>query len=200
MLPLFARSSFDEQTVIEGLRAGGLERRKHENALFAHFAYLVKQYQRKYSLPEEEVLSAYSDTVIAVIDNVVKGHFEGRSSLKSYTCQIFMNKCVDAIRKKTTNKNVVNRPIEVDSLVNQLADRSASIVQKLIEKAEKTELMENVRTLMGKCREILLLFEDGYSDQEIALQMQYKSADVVKTTRMRCIEKLKERFISSHSS
>jgi hypothetical protein len=35
------------------------------------------------------------------------------------------------------------------------------------------------------------MFEDGYNDKEIAEFMKYQSADVVKTTRLRCLGKLK---------
>lgn len=191
------RPSVSEQEIVEGLRAGGLERRKHENALFAHFMYLVKQYGKKYSLPEEEVISAYSDSILTVIINVVNGNFQGRASLKSYTSQIFMNKCVDVIRKRTTNKNVVNRPADIDSLANVLPDKARNIVQALIDKNERHSLLQKLNELAGKCKQILLLFEDGYTDQEIAKQMDYKSADVVKTSRMRCLEKLKEQILSA---
>jgi RNA polymerase sigma-70 factor (ECF subfamily) len=47
--------------------------------------------------------------------------------------------------------------------------------------------------LGDKCRQILLLFEDGFTDREIALELSYNSAAVAKTTRIRCIEKLKEK-------
>jgi hypothetical protein len=40
-----------------------------------------------------------------------------------------------------------------------------------------------------------LLFEDGYSDKEIAVQMEYNTPEVVKTTRLRCLEKLREKMI-----
>lgn len=190
-------ASVSDQEIVEGLRAGGLERRKHENALFARYIYLVKQYEKKYSLPEEEVLSAYSDTILTVITNVVNGSFEGRASLKSYTSQIFMNKCVDAIRKKTTNKNVVNRPADIDSLANVLPDKTRNIVQALIDKNERYSLLQKLNALVGKCRQLLMLYEEGYSDQEIAKEMDYKSADVVKTSRMRCLEKLKEQLFSA---
>lgn len=197
MLTSSTSASISEQQIVEGLKAGGLERRKHENALFAQFMYLVKQYEKKYSLPEEDVLGAYSDTILTVITNVINGNFEGRASLKSYTSQIFMNKCVDVIRKKTTNKNAVNRPGSIDNLANVLPDKTRNVIQALIDKNERHSLMEKLNGLAGKCKQLLLLYEDGYTDQEIAKQMDYKSADVVKTSRMRCLEKLKEQIISA---
>jgi len=45
-----------------------------------------------------------------------------------------------------------------------------------------------------KCKEILLLFEDGYTDNQIAERLVYNNAAVAKTTRLRCLEKIKEKM------
>ena len=174
---------------MKGLRAGGLERRASEKSLYERFFYFIGQGVRKYRLPEEDCASAYSDTIITVIGNIIIHRFEGRSSLKSYTYQIFMNKCVDLVRKRTTNKSTVHDTQVLDPLIMTLPDKARSIVQQITEKNEWTMLMQ--------CRELLLLFEDGYNDREIALQMQYQSSDVVKTTRLRCLGKLREKFLST---
>lgn len=199
MVTFFKKTLFSEKAVIAGLRAGGVQRRMHENELYTYFFYLIKQYSRKYSLAEEDAASAYSDTIITVIDHVISGRFEGRSSLKSYTCQIFMNKCVDLVRKNTTDKSTVHRSTDIESLVATLPDKTRNIIQDLISKSEKAFFLEKLKAIGEKCRQILLLFEDGYSDREIALQMEYKSADVVKTSRMRCLEKLKEQIFTTHT-
>lgn len=179
------------------LKSGGTQRRLAEKRLYEHFVYLVRHGMRKCRLGEDEAISAYSDTILSVIENVVNNRFEGRSTLKSYTYQIFMNKCVDAVRKKTTNKSTVYNTEMIDSLTSVLPDRARNIVQQLIEKSEQSTLMEKVRELGEKCRQLLLLFEDGYSDKEIAAEMDYNSADVVKTTRLRCLEKLKEKVTAN---
>ena len=59
----------------------------------------------------------YHDTVIAIINNIASGKFEGRSSLKTYIYQIFSNKCVDLLRKKTTNKAKLADTMPYDSLI-----------------------------------------------------------------------------------
>ncbi len=69
--------------------------------------------------------------------NVISGKFEGRSSLKTYTYQIFSNKCVDLLRKKTTNKGKLEDTVPYDSLAYELPDETRSIIQKLIAKDEK---------------------------------------------------------------
>src|SRR5215218_2134214 len=102
-----ANSAPPEIEIITALQTGGSQRRVAEKKLYEHFFYLVKHGSSKYSIDEEEAASAYSDSIISVIENIVTNKFEGRSSLKSYVYQIFFNKCVDLVRKATTNKNRV---------------------------------------------------------------------------------------------
>jgi len=51
-----------------------------------------------------------------------------------------------------------------------------------------------MKELGENCREMLALFADGYSDKEIAVTMEYKTAEVVKTSRLRCLEKLRQSY------
>jgi RNA polymerase sigma-70 factor (ECF subfamily) len=193
-LKIFHRKTGEdiEAGLIEGLKSEGSQRRLTEKKLFEHFFYLTRLAQKKYDLGKEDCASIYSDTIIAVIQNVVSGKFEGRSSLKTYTYQILMNKSVDVIRKNTTNKTVYDSDV-VDTMTASLPDKARNVVQQLIEKGNQSTLAAQIRELGEKCGQLLLLFEDGYSDKEIAIEMAYNSADVVKTSRLRCLEKLREK-------
>jgi RNA polymerase sigma factor (sigma-70 family) len=195
-MKLFTRKTRPEELVLmTDLQAGGAQRRLAEKNLYERFMYLIQHGMRNYRLAGDDSVSAYSDTIMSVIDNVVRGRFEGRSSLKSYTFQIFMNKCVDFVRKNTTNRYTLYDNDLIEHLTRTLPDKARNIVQQLIAMNEQTSLMESIKALGEKCRQLLLLFEDGYSDKEIAIQMEYNSPEVVKTTRLRCLEKLRERMI-----
>ena len=65
-------------------------------------------------------------------------------------------------------------------------------MELLIHRNKIETIREYVGKLGEKCRELLLLFEDGFSDKDIAEKMDYNSPAVVKTTRLRCIERLRE--------
>lgn len=193
----FLKRSTNEESIITGLRSAGSERRLWEKKLYESYFYLINHGARKYRISEDDAASVYSDTIISVIENIVSHRFEGRSSLKSFTYQIFINKCVDVVRKNTTNKSTVNNnAVMVDSLVMSLPDTSRNIVQKLIEQSDQFELRQKLKELGEKCRQVLMLFEDGYTDREISTAMNYNSAEVVKTTRLRCLEKLREKIIA----
>ena len=183
-----------DQEIIKQLKESGIDRRKSEEQLFNRFAYFIREGISKHALTEDESFNAYSDTILSAIININNSNFEARSSLKTYLYQIFHNKCVDLIRKRTSNKNSVNRSGPVSDGILQMSDNARSIVQKLIDKADWKLLREKLNQLEEKCRQILLLWGDNYSDREIATLVLYKSADVVKTSRLRCLDKLRRLY------
>jgi RNA polymerase sigma-70 factor (ECF subfamily) len=136
----------------------------------------------------------YSDTVLITIDKIISGSFEGRSSLKTYIFQIFHNKSVDLIRKKSTNKYSVYKTISISDMLVQLSDNVKPVIEKLIEKCDWETLKTRLSELGENCRQLLMLSAGGYTDKEIAIAMEYKTADVVKTSRLRCLEKLRNLY------
>lgn len=194
-LNIVRASDSNEGQLIAELQEGGTARARAERDLYGRYTYLIRLGERQYRLDPELSASVYSDTIISLINNIVSRRFQSRSSLKSYVHQIFMNKCVDEVRKRTTKKSAVNQYArEIDDLVNVLPDAARDAVQKMIDESDQKLLYGLVNELGEKCRQLLLLFEDGYEDKEIAARMNYNSADVVKTSRLRCMEKLREKF------
>ena len=176
------------------LLRGGLDKRKGENVLFTRYAYFIREGTRKYGLSEEDAFSAYSDSVLAAVDKIRNETFKGESSLKTWLYQIFRNKCVDLFRKNSTDKNSINRTQSIGEQLLYLSDKARSIVQLLIEKADWRLLKERLNELSDDCRRMLLLWADDHSDKEIALELGYKTADVAKTSRLRCLEKLRRLY------
>ncbi|QJD79324.1 RNA polymerase sigma factor [Spirosoma rhododendri] len=182
--------------LLAGIRRGGSERRFSENRLYEKYAYLIDEGVRKHKLSDDECASAYSDAVLAVFDHVSTGRFEGRSELGTYLYQLFSNKCVDAIRKKTTNRSSVHNAFSLDDSLLQLPDAARSIVQQLIAKSDVEQLHKYLHELGEKCRNMVLAWGEGYGDDEIAQQLGYASAAVAKTSRLRCIDKLRDRYLN----
>ncbi len=117
----------------------------------------------------------------------------GARPLKRICFQIFSNKCIDLIRKNTTNKQQVFKTAELPELMNQLPDAAKTAVEKMMNVEQKKMVKEMMETIGTRCKELLLLFEDGYTDKEIAEHLSYNNAAVVKTTRLRCLDKLREK-------
>jgi RNA polymerase sigma factor (sigma-70 family) len=185
---------YTDQELIDRLRQSGTDKRRSEDQLFNRFSYFIREGMTKHALSEDESFNAYSDTILAALDNMNRDHFEARASIKTYLYQIFHNKCVDLLRKRTTNKNTVHRAEMISDRLMQLSDSARSIVQTLIDKADWSRLREKLNVLEEKCRQILMFWSDNYSDKEIATFLQYKTADVVKTSRLRCLERLRKLY------
>ncbi len=185
---------YTDQEIIEQLRTSGIENRRSEEQLFNRYSYFIREGMTKHALSEDESFSAYSDTVLAALENIRNTHFEARASLKTYLYQIFHNKCVDLIRKRTTNKNTVHLAEAISDRLMHISDNARSIVQKLIDKADWNLLRERLKELEEKCRQLLMFWADNYSDKEIASLLNYKTADVVKTSRLRCMERLRRLY------
>ena len=185
---------YSDQEIIEHLRQRGKERRRSEEQLFERFSYFIREGMTKHALTEDDSFSAYSDSVLSAIEKIANHSFEGRSSLKTYLYQIFHNKCVDFIRKKSTNKGSVHRTESMTNMLLYISDSAKSVVQILIDKSDWNQLKEKLTELGENCRQLLGLWSDSYSDKEIAAAIGYKTADVVKTSRLRCLEKLRQLY------
>jgi RNA polymerase sigma factor (sigma-70 family) len=185
---------YTDQEIIEQLRQSGIDKRRSEEELFNRFSYFIREGMTKHSLSEDESFNAYSDTVLAALENIRNTHFEARASLKTYLYQIFHNKCVDLLRKKTTNKNSVHLSETISDRVMHLSDSARSAVQRLIDQADWKRLREKLNELEEKCRQLLMFWGENYSDKEIASFLQYKTADVVKTSRLRCLDRLRKLY------
>ncbi len=185
-----------DQEIISKLLGSDQTRNSGEEQFFKTYLYFVREGVQKYSLNEEEAFDAYSDSILSAIEKITGHGFEGRSSLKTWLYQIFHHKCVDLIRKKTTNKGRIHQTLPINEMISQVSDSAKSIVQKLIDKADWSLLRQKLNQLGENCRRLLMLAADGQTDKEIAVLMDYKTADVVKTSRLRCLEKLRQLYKS----
>jgi RNA polymerase sigma factor (sigma-70 family) len=183
-----------EREIIDGLLETGNNRRKSEEQLFNRFAYFINEGMHKQGLLHEQAFDVYADTILSAIDKIRSGSFEGRSSLKTWIYQIFHNKCVDLLRKNTTIKSSIHRTLSISDMLTQLSDPAKSIIQQLSEQTDSELLRRKLLEIGENCKQMLLLWAEGFSDKEIAQTMEYKTADVVKTSRLRCLEKLRQLY------
>lgn len=186
-----------DSIIIQGICTGGTARRLHENQLYGKYAHFVNEGVRKHRLSEDESSMAYSDAVLTVIEHIGVDRFEGRSELKTYLFQIFNNKCVDLIRRNTTKKGQVHQASGLDDYqLNLLPDDTRTAIQQLMHQQDAQLLGQRLQEIGDKCRQMLMAWGEGYKDEDIAQQMGYQSADVVKTSRLRCLQKLRKLYLN----
>lgn len=193
-MKLFATGPGDLE-IVEGIASGSPRKRFFEDKLYNRYDYLIKEGVFKHRLNEDESSIAYSDSVLSVIENIENGTFEGRSSLKTYIHRIFSNKCVDQVRKNTTNRAQVHSGSSVEEHLNKLRDTTRSVIEELMEQHDTDLLWQCLAALGDKCQQMIRSWSEGMADKQIALELGYQSAEVVKTSRLRCLEKLRSTFL-----
>jgi RNA polymerase sigma-70 factor (ECF subfamily) len=186
--------SSSEQELINNLQAGPVERNKAENQLFNQYAYFIREGIKKYHLTEEESFDAYSDTILQAIELIIGQTFRGDASLDTYLHKIFYNKCVDNHRKKTSKKRTVHQTADLTDWIYRLPDQAQPVIESLMLKYDQAVLKQKLNQLGDTCRKLLLLWIEGYSAQEMQAALGFKSTDVVKTSRLRCMDKLKQLY------
>ncbi|MBS1935094.1 MAG: sigma-70 family RNA polymerase sigma factor [Bacteroidetes bacterium] len=187
-------NNITDQEIIYNLHQTGFGRRKGEEQLFAAYSYFIREGMKKYALSEDDAFDAYSDSILSAIQKISDGTFEGRSSVKTYIYQIFHNKCVDLLRKKTTHKSSVHQTTSISEMFFQISDSAKSVIQKLIEKNDWDLLKQRLNELGENCKQLLVFSASGNTDTEIAAIFGYQTSDVVKTSRLRCLEKLRQLY------
>ncbi|HEX5151866.1 MAG TPA: RNA polymerase sigma factor [Parafilimonas sp.] len=193
MARLTEKKQFAEQEILNSLRSSSpIIRRKGEEQLFKQYDYFMNLGINKYSLPKDSISDAYSDTILAAIESIINYSFREKSSLKTFLFQIFQNKCIDILRKNTTRRNSVHRTVAINGSQMHLSDPSQSVLEKLIERTEMDTLKEQLKKLCDKRQRLILLCAEGYTDKEIAVEMNFKTPFVVKTCRLRCIHSLRK--------
>ena len=76
--------------------------------------------------------------------------------------------------------------------IPNLPDEARNMLQKLIVGEDMEDLLRKMDQLGENCRKILWLREfEGFSFDEIALKIGFKSAQSVSSKKYRCMERLK---------
>ena len=188
-------SGSNDHRIVADLMQGGITRRKAEDDLFNSYSYYIREAEKKYGMREEDCFDAYSDTILTVIYAIADGRFKQLSSLKTFIYRIFNHKCVDILRKSSTNKESVNRTTGLpESMFELFSDNAKSVLQTLTDRFDLEEMKQKLEKLGESCRSMLMMFAENYSDKLIAEALHFKSADVVKTSRLRCLQKLRQAY------
>jgi RNA polymerase sigma factor (sigma-70 family) len=171
---------------------GYRQRAACERAFYQQYNYFIREGCRRFGLSYDDSFSAYSDAVLSAIHNIVNDRYVENASLKTYLFRVFSNKCIDLVRNHSINKQQVNRSVGQPELLDDLPDTARNAIETMMQRYNEQAILDSLEAVGEKCREILLYFEDGYTDKEIAERLAYNSPAVAKTTRHRCLEKMRE--------
>lgn len=146
-----------------------------------HFG-LVYKLSSTHHIEKEQAMDAYSDSLTAFVDNIRNDKFRGESKCSTYFIRIFNNKCIDVIRKKTTNK-ATNQIISFEDMKQEVMQPAEN---------ESLDLTGFMNELSEICREVLMDWSDGFSMDEVAERNNLKNAHTARSKRYNCFQQLME--------
>lgn len=146
------------------------------------------QFGRKYRMSDDDILDAYQDAAIAMYENAVKGrltHFS--STVKTYLFSLGKYTLLNKMKKN-------NRTVPADDDVMRTYDEGSDQMLDQIELSHRQSILSDMLgRLTENCRELLTLFYyHRYTIDAIRHELGYKDDNVVKSSKSRCLKKLKE--------
>ncbi|MBQ6227699.1 MAG: sigma-70 family RNA polymerase sigma factor [Prevotella sp.] len=143
----------------------------------------------RYTKASTEVLEeAFQDAMHQLYVDVKSGRIERyEKSIRSYVFTVGRNKAIDQLRRLHPDRQVETPVEELDVY------RNLSYEENPVEDAEKRGIVFRLVHSIGEpCSRVLTyFFYDVMPMREIAEAMGYKSSDVAKTTKKKCLEKVK---------
>jgi len=174
-----------DEALLSGIKNGNDESlvkvyKLHRNN-FIHWAI------NTYGIDEEIAADMFQDTLIVLHRNIMKGKLvELTSTLKTYIYGIGKNLIKERLQK---DKKYVNN-------VELMEHHPGTFVHEKdrMESDDRKKIVMNLLEKLGEpCRSILRLYYfKSYSMESIAECLNYKSDDVVKTQKSRCLNELKK--------
>ncbi len=165
-----------------------------ERVYLDHRDEFVNWFKGKYRLTSDEALDHYQDIITIFFEKVISGNLEEvQSSIKTYLFGMGKNRMLQKFQQQTRkDRHNVNLLEHYTFLAED--DHSKSV----FENASDT-LGRIFDELNESCREILRLFYfEKKSMSEIAQILGHKNEGVSRTTKKRCMEKVRDAVIDNN--
>ncbi|MFN8209365.1 MAG: sigma-70 family RNA polymerase sigma factor [Bacteroidales bacterium] len=170
---LFGKIS--DKDIIEGIRR---QDDKVLNYLYDSYFQTVKNHILKNSGSVEDVSDVFQETIITIYQKISEDHFTLTSDLKGYFFGVARNIWNNELRsRKKTEEIRADIPEEEDDMADPMFQR---IMSRAFGK------------LKPDCQEVLRLFYDGVSFEEIAKRMKLKNETYARRKKYLCKEALME--------
>jgi RNA polymerase sigma factor (sigma-70 family) len=159
--------------------------------------YLYQEYRREfvkwaafaYNIDEAEGDDIFSDAVIDTYQNVISEKYvkSETATLKSYLFEVGKNKILKLLNKqKVSDFHLMRMAMQMERPGNEIADTEIS--RETVEKIKELIALLDIR-----CRKVLTLFYfHGLSMEEIASEMEFKSVDVAKNKKLKCLRRMQQ--------
>ncbi len=177
-----------DQELLQQISDGGRAQETAIEQLYTQYFQLVYEGRKKYhQLRDEDLVSAYNSSIIALRRQIVQGKFRGESTLWTYLNRIFINQCIDIIRKRTSNREETREVLPEDLAQSQQGFEQISV------REDYQHLLKQLDQLGEPCKQIILDAEYwGYNSEEIAQRIGFANAKSVNSKKYTCLQKLRQ--------
>jgi RNA polymerase sigma factor (sigma-70 family) len=174
-----------ENTLIKSILNGGKDKEQAVEYLINHHIGFIHKVHQNLDLPYDEAKDAYTDAILALIISIENQSFKGRSKISTYLYKVFYFKCIDLVRKNTTNQ--INYMEEIPDITASQMD----VFKSFLIKDEVKNLKRYLDKLGEPCQQILLDWGFwGYKMPEIAERVGLENAGKAKRQKYNCLQKL----------
>lgn len=151
----------------------------------------------------EDIEDIYSDTFIAVRENMLNNRVASGTNWKAYIFQIGYNMAVNKMKQEGKKVQTIERPADDDIDADEKFQTKLSLQDFADEDDDKETqekraevLKREMRYLPEPCETILKdFYYGGFSMTEIMDEIHYNSTDSVKSMKNRCMKRFKERVM-----
>ncbi|MEM7297554.1 MAG: sigma-70 family RNA polymerase sigma factor [Bacteroidota bacterium] len=177
-----------EKDILERIRHG--DKQVMEEVYFRYREEFLKWSQGKYDISENDALDKYQDTVTIFFEKVIQGSIgDIESSLKTFLFGIGKNRILQQFDKEARRGKHDEGLTEHYRFLVEHEDAAES------HEEAKSLTRELFKELSDGCKTILKLFYyEKKSMSEIANIMGHKSEGVSRTTKKRCLEKIRSQM------
>lgn len=178
----------ETQELLDKIRGSEENRRKAIGFIMDHteIRNKITTYVLHNSGTTEEATSIFHDSVIAFVKYVIQHRdFQLSSSLVGYMRTIGKYQWINRLRK--VGKSAAEAGREIDELHIESSFKSD---QFILSKEKSQALKTLLDRLAKRCREVLLLWSNGYSMKEIASLVDYQSEGMARKKKSQCMKSL----------
>ena len=180
--------AYSDEHLTGEIRAGGSRQERAVKQLYEQCFHIARYGKSKYrQLDDDDLVSAYNSAILSVRNQILNGAFRGDSAIQTYLNRIFMNRCIDILRAKSSN------PVELVERLPDSADESQDLLSRWATEEQAELVRKKLLQLGGACQQILMYSEYlGYSAAETAEAVGFKNANSVNSKKYACLQKLRE--------
>lgn len=142
----------------------------------------------------QDAEDVFQEVVLNFIDLVQKDKFRGESTVKTFLFSMNRFTWLNELKRR-------NRSLQRELKYEKTQDREeVDVSGYMIEKEEKTVVMNLIESLGDVCRKILLLFYyENLSMKEILRHLHYENEQVVRNKKYKCLKQLEQRIAQNLS-